>query len=88
MSCPASALACLAILSRPSSENSFSVAFSRSGGFAGLLVSFLVVMSYYNAYVISLDILGRQPNVPTWVAAWLPNIVFTLLGLAALRRIE
>lgn len=66
----------------------FSVAFSRSGGFAGLLVSFMVVMAYYNAYVISLDILGRQENVPTWLAAWLPNFAFGLLGLLGLRRIE
>ncbi|GEM_PF-751019 len=66
----------------------FSVVFSRSGGFAGLLVSFMVVMAYYNVYVVCLDVLGRQENIPTWVAAWLPNIVFTLLGLAGLRKIE
>lgn len=66
----------------------FSIAFSRSGGFAGLLVSFLVVMMYYNAYVISVDILGRQDNVPTWLAAWLPNILFGGIGLLGLRRLE
>jgi lipopolysaccharide export system permease protein len=66
----------------------FAVAFSRSGGFAGLLVSFSVVVLYYNAYVISVEILGKQENVPTWLAAWLPNIAFGILGLAWLRRIE
>lgn len=66
----------------------FAVAFSRSGGFAGLLVSFGVVVLYYNAYVISVEILGKQENIPTWVAAWLPNLVFGLLGLIWLRRIE
>lgn len=66
----------------------FAVLFSRSGGFAGLLVSFGVVVLYYNAYVISVEILGKQENVPTWLAAWLPNIAFALLGLAWLRRLE
>ncbi len=66
----------------------FAIAFSRSGGFAGLLVSFGVVVLYFNAYVISVEILGKQENVPAWVAAWLPNIVFGLLGAAWLRRVE
>lgn len=66
----------------------FAVAFSRSGGFAGLLVSFGVCVLYYNAYVISMEILGRQENVPTWVAAWLPNLIFGALGLIWLRRLE
>ena len=65
-----------------------SISFSRSGGFAGLMVSFAVVMSYYNAYVIFVTILGRQEVVPTWVAAWGPNLVFAVLGLVWLRRIE
>lgn len=65
-----------------------SIFFSRSGGFAGLMVSFAVVVSYYNAYVISVDILGHNESVPTWLAAWLPNILFGLLGLIGLRRIE
>ncbi len=66
----------------------FAVAFSRSGGFAGLLVSFSVCVLYYNAYVISMDILGRQDNVPSWLAAWLPNLVFGVLGLVWMRRLE
>ena len=65
-----------------------SISFSRSGGFAGLMVSFAVVMSYYNAYVIFVNILGRQEAVPTWVAAWCPNLIFALLGLVWLRKIE
>lgn len=66
----------------------FAVAFARSGGFAGLLVSFGVCVLYYNAYVISMEILGRQENVPTWVAAWLPNLIFGALGLVWVRRLE
>ena len=66
----------------------FAVAFSRSGGFAGLLVSFSVCVLYYNAYVISMEILGKNESVPSWLAAWLPNIVFLALGLVWVRRIE
>ena len=66
----------------------FAVVFSRTGGFAGLLVSFSVCVLYYNAYVISMDILGRQDNVPSWFAAWLPNILFATLGLLWMRRLE
>ena len=66
----------------------FAVVFSRSGGFAGLLVSFAVCVLYYNAYVISMEILGRQENVPSWLAAWLPNIAFSILGLLWMRRLE
>ncbi len=66
----------------------FAVHFSRSGGFAGLLVSFSVCVLYYNAYVVSVQILGRQENVPSWFAAWLPNIAFGALGLLWLRKLE
>ena len=65
-----------------------SIFFARSGGFVGLLVSFVIVMLYYNAFVISTQILGKIEWVPAWVAAWLPNIVFAALGLIALRRLE
>ena len=66
----------------------FAVAFSRSGGFAGLLVSFSVCVLYYNAYVISMEILGKNASVPSWLAAWLPNLVFLGLGLLGVRRLE
>jgi lipopolysaccharide export system permease protein len=66
----------------------FAVLFSRSGGFVGVLVSFVVVLLYYNAFVVSTEILGKMDVVPVWLAAWSPNIIFGVLGLLALRRLE
>ncbi len=66
----------------------FAVFFGRSGGFVGVLVSFVMVMLYYNAFIISTEILGKIDRVPPWVAAWLPNMLFSVLGIWALRRLE
>jgi lipopolysaccharide export system permease protein len=66
----------------------FSIFFARSGGFVGVLVSFFIVVVYYNAFVISTQILGKMEMVPAWFAAWLPNILFGILGLIAIRKLE
>lgn len=66
----------------------FAVFFARSGGFVGVLVSFVTVLLYYNAFVVSTQILGKVDVVPAWLAAWAPNIIFGALGLIAIRRLE
>lgn len=66
----------------------FAVWLSRSGPFVGVLVSIVMVLIYYNAYVISTEIIGRNGWAPPVVAAWLPNGILFLLGLFALRRAE
>jgi len=66
----------------------FGVIFARSGGFTGVLVSFVVVLLYYNAFVVSTQILGKFSWCPVWFAAWTPNLAFVILGLIALRRLE
>lgn len=66
----------------------FAIYFARTGGFVGVLVSFVIVLLYYNAFVISTKILGKIDSIPAWLAAWSPNIVFALLGIAAIRRLE
>lgn len=66
----------------------FAVYFSRSGGFTGVLVSFVMVLLYYNVMIISSMIMGKVEWVPAVVAAWLPNVLFGTLGLLAYRRIE
>ncbi len=66
----------------------FAIFFARTGGFVGVLVSFVVVLLYYNAYVISTLILGKAQFCPPWLAAWLPDILFSLAGLWAIRRLE
>lgn len=64
------------------------ILFSRMGGFAGILVSILIVDLYWNVYVISTDIFGKTGTLSPIVAAWLPNIIFALLGIFVLKRIE
>jgi lipopolysaccharide export system permease protein len=66
----------------------FAVAFARSGAFVGVLLSIALVMLYYNAFVISTEILGRNGWVSPWLAAWLPNLLFFALALVAMRRLE
>lgn len=66
----------------------FAILFSRSGGFVGVLLSIIIVFVYYNAFIISTEILGRNGAVPPAVAAWLPNLLFIALGAFGLRRLE
>lgn len=66
----------------------FAVLFSRSGAFVGVLLSIILVFLYYNVFVISTQILGHAGFMTPVVAAWLPDVLFAALGLAALRRLE
>lgn len=66
----------------------FAVWFSRSGAFVGVFLSMVLVLVYYNAWVISTEILGKNGWTSPWLAAWLPNIIFIAFGLFAIRRLE
>ncbi|MEA2552487.1 MAG: lipopolysaccharide export system permease protein [Fimbriimonadaceae bacterium] len=66
----------------------FAILFARTGGFAGVLLSIFLVMAYYNAFIASTEIFGRNGWVPPLAAAWIPNLIFAFLGLIALRRLE
>ncbi|MGV3615879.1 MAG: LptF/LptG family permease [Fimbriimonas sp.] len=66
----------------------FAIIFARSGGFVGVLLSIVMVLLYYNAFVISTQILSKLDPMPAWLAAWLPNILFTILGVLGIRRLE
>lgn len=66
----------------------FAIMFARSGGFMGVLISIVMVLLYYNAYVISSEILSKIDFIPSIVAGWLPDALFTLLGIIAIRRLE
>ncbi|MBS1706372.1 MAG: LptF/LptG family permease [Armatimonadetes bacterium] len=66
----------------------FAFGLRRSGPFVGVLLSLIMVLLYYNAFVISTEIVGRLGWAPPWVAAWLPDIVFFVFGLIALWRSE
>lgn len=66
----------------------FAVTFARTGSFVGVLLSIVLVLLYYNAFVISTEVFGFNHWVSPWIAAWLPNFVFAALGLIGLRRLE
>lgn len=66
----------------------FAVWFARSGAFMGVLLSMILVLLYYNAYVICTEVIGRYGWTSPLVAAWLPNVLFVGLGLLAIRRLE
>lgn len=66
----------------------FAVMLGRSGGFVGVFLSVLLVMLYYNAFVISTQILGRNGWVSPGLSAWIPNIIFLAFGLIGMRRLE
>lgn len=64
------------------------ILYARSGGFAGVLLSIFIVFLYYNAFVVSTEILGKNPSMPPFLSAWLPNILFAAIGWIALKRLE
>lgn len=66
----------------------FAIWLARSGPFVGVLLSIVLVLIYYNAFVISTEIFGRYGWLSPPVAAWLPNVLLFGLGLLALRRAE
>ncbi len=66
----------------------FAIIFARSGGFVGVFLSIVLVLLYYNAFVISTEILSKVNAIPGWLAAWLPNIIFAVIGVFAIRRLE
>jgi LPS export ABC transporter permease LptG len=66
----------------------FAIWLGRSGGFVGVLLSILMVLLWYNAFVISTEIFGKNHWVSPFFAAWLPNILFVGLALIGLRRLE
>jgi lipopolysaccharide export system permease protein len=66
----------------------FAVGFARSGAFVGVLLSLVLVLAYYNVYVISTEIFGRNALLSPFLSAWLPNFLFLVLGVIGIRRLE
>lgn len=56
----------------------------RGGRAVALFASFAIVASYYVLFT-SLEGLALSRRLQPWVAMWLPNILFTVLGVALLR---
>ena len=63
------------------------IMFARSG-FAGVLLSIFLVFLYYNVFIFTTEILGKNSHISPILAAWAPNILFAVLGLFAIRRLE
>lgn len=59
---------------------------ARTGPFMGVLVSLGLVILYYNAYVISTDIIGRNGWLSPMASAWLPNLICLVVSLWLWRR--
>jgi lipopolysaccharide export system permease protein len=64
-----------------------SIRFARSGTFAGVLLSIIVVFVFWNT-ILLFQILGSQGLLPTFAAAWSPHVLFALMGLFLLWRSE
>jgi lipopolysaccharide export system permease protein len=57
------------------------IRFARTGPFAGLMLSLLIVGIYYNFHIVATKIIGASGLLSPAISAWLPNIVFGVLGL-------
>lgn len=65
-----------------------SLAFGRRGAFVGTLMSMVSVWLYFNVYIVSTEVLGRNGWVSPVMAAWLPNIAFFLISAWIIARFE
>lgn len=66
----------------------FAIVFARTGAYIGVLLGVLTTMAYYNLFIISKDVLGPNGILDPLLAAWAPNILFFVIGMLGLRRIE
>lgn len=65
-----------------------SIRWAKNGAFIGVILSLFLIGLYYNAFIIATQIIGPNRWAPPIVAAWLPNLLFVVMGLFALRRLE
>jgi lipopolysaccharide export LptBFGC system permease protein LptF len=65
----------------------FTSLLSRKGWVWGLILSFLVILSYFFAQVMFRN-LGQSTVIIPIVAAWGPNIIFLLLAIGLLSRVK
>lgn len=62
--------------------------FSRGGAFVGVLISIFIVFLYYNIWILTSQVLAKGWILPPVLGAWLPNILFTIIGVIALWRAD
>lgn len=61
--------------------------FARAGSFVGVLLAIILVFLFWNTLLLA-RLLGNQGLLPPAVAAWAPNVLFTVGGLFILWRLE
>lgn len=67
----------------------FAIRFSRGGAFVGVLISVIIVVIYYNLWILFGQVLARNHDIlPVLVGAWLPNAIFLLAAAVAIWRSE
>lgn len=64
------------------------VVFGKTGGYVGLLLAVMLLWAYFNVYIISTEIFGKNGWLSPFFAAWFPNLLFGALGLLGIRRLE
>jgi lipopolysaccharide export LptBFGC system permease protein LptF len=64
-----------------------SMSLSKSGAFAGVFLSILMIFVAWNTMILA-KALGINGYIPPIAAAWATDIIFAALGLVLLRRIE
>lgn len=64
----------------------FAIKLARRGPFAGVLLTMVSALLYYNLFLISSQVLGKQAWIGPTFAVWTPNILFFLASLIALRK--
>jgi LPS export ABC transporter permease LptF/LPS export ABC transporter permease LptG len=61
---------------------------SKRGGKSSAVVLTMLIAFVYFIGMLSLNKMARQGTLPAEIAVWIPNLAFTLLGLAMMSRLE
>lgn len=64
------------------------VRLAKAGPFIGVMASLGLVVVYYNAHIISTEIIGRNGWMNPFWSAWLPNILYLAVAAILSRRLE
>ena len=64
-----------------------SLKFGRGGGFMGVLIGIVVLFFYWNVILFS-RVLGKTGGLPPYLAGWSEVIIFTLLGIYLMWKVE
>ena len=62
--------------------------FAKKGPFVGILITMISALLYYNVYLISSQILSKQPWMVPAIGVWIPDILLIFISALSLRRIE